>query len=149
MQYTESKRTRAALAKALAALMLLEGAFGFFVPDTGAAVQNSWRWRNDDGTEATATWKAAEGEPVSGIDKEVVQRLRFGVAADGASSEMAREKLTDLIPSGAEAFRYGALIDDAAGYAYFPTFANPKYNFLPIIEHTNNNRATSVTPAPP
>ena len=31
----------------------------------------------------------------------------------------------------------------------FPTFTSPKFNFLPIIEHNNNNRATSVTPAPP
>ncbi|RYZ53555.1 MAG: T9SS type A sorting domain-containing protein [Chitinophagaceae bacterium] len=40
-------------------------------------VQGSYRWRNDDGNETTATWKAAQNTPVSNIKPTDVLRLRF------------------------------------------------------------------------
>ncbi len=36
----------------------------------------NWRWRNDDGTETTATWKAAENTPIEIVDINTTIRLR-------------------------------------------------------------------------
>lgn len=43
---------------------------------------NGWRWRNDDGTETTATWKAAENTPIEISDLSSPIRLRFAMAYD-------------------------------------------------------------------
>lgn len=41
--------------------------------------QNNWRWRNNDGTEANASWKAAQNKPVSYGSSQEVLRLRIEV----------------------------------------------------------------------
>jgi hypothetical protein len=41
--------------------------------------QANWRWRNDDGTETTATWKAAQNTPVTLSTTGQIWRLRLEV----------------------------------------------------------------------
>ncbi len=41
--------------------------------------QRNWRWRNDDGTETTATWKAAENTPITVTSTADILRLRLEV----------------------------------------------------------------------
>jgi len=41
--------------------------------------QRNWRWRNDDGTEVTATWKANEMTPITITSVGQVMRLRIEV----------------------------------------------------------------------
>lgn len=45
-------------------------------------VQGSYRWRNDDGNETTATWKAAQNNAISNIMPTDVLRLRFDLYND-------------------------------------------------------------------
>ncbi len=42
------------------------------------------RWRNDDGSEAAATWAAAEDTALSGLATGTTRRLRFEVSNEGA-----------------------------------------------------------------
>lgn len=48
-------------------------------------VQEHFRWRNDDGTEAAATWKAAADTAITGVTRGTNIRLRFGVANTSTS----------------------------------------------------------------
>lgn len=41
--------------------------------------QRNWRWRNDDGTEVSATWKASEMTPITMTSVGQVMRLRIEV----------------------------------------------------------------------
>jgi len=45
--------------------------------------QNHYRWRNDDGSESAATWKAAEDTPVTGQARCENVRLRFSIKNTG------------------------------------------------------------------
>jgi YVTN family beta-propeller protein len=79
----------------LVALLMTTGAFG--VPaSTDAATQNAYRWRNDDGSESTATYAAAENTSLS-IDPEDPKRLRFGVAGPVGEQPYV---VTDTITTG-------------------------------------------------
>ena len=48
--------------------------------------QGHYRWRNDDGTQTTATWTAAEDIKLVALPKATTRRLRFGVANTGAAA---------------------------------------------------------------
>src|SRR5437868_11918484 len=41
--------------------------------------QRHWRWRNDDGSQTTATWKAAENTPAALTSSSEIFRLRIEV----------------------------------------------------------------------
>ncbi len=48
--------------------------------------QGNWRWRNDDGSETTATWKAAENTGLGTISHSTSNiRLRIGLYNDDPS----------------------------------------------------------------
>jgi hypothetical protein len=47
-------------------------------------IQGNWRWRNDDGSETTATWKAAEVLPIILTSTGEVLRLRYELHTSGA-----------------------------------------------------------------
>jgi hypothetical protein len=52
--------------------------------------QNHFRWRNDDGTEATATWKAVEDSNVIGdVDRTTPVRIRMKATNIGVANEVA------------------------------------------------------------
>lgn len=66
----------------------------FIVDDTASALvleQEGFRWRNDDGSEATATWKAAQDTNVT-VVPDAITRLRMLVNATGDPAS-ARYKL--------------------------------------------------------
>ena len=48
--------------------------------------QGNYRWRNDDGGETTATWKASVNTSILPNDTDVPLRLRIGVLNDGNNS---------------------------------------------------------------
>ena len=50
--------------------------------------QIHYRWRNDDGTEATATWAAAEDTLLSDVPKLGPRRLRFEISNEGTWSAL-------------------------------------------------------------
>jgi len=50
-------------------------AFGY----SAIVVQEDYRWRNDDGSESAATWKADTNTTVSGVVRDQNIRLRFSV----------------------------------------------------------------------
>jgi hypothetical protein len=47
--------------------------------------QGSWRWRNDDGSEASATWKAAQNAPITISGSAETLRLRIELYNDPAN----------------------------------------------------------------
>ena len=56
-----------------------------------AVTQTHYRWRNDDGSETTATWAAAEDTPLSSVPRMALRRVRFEVSNEGAVSSGAVE----------------------------------------------------------
>ncbi|MBB1284797.1 T9SS type A sorting domain-containing protein [Flavisolibacter sp. BT320] len=55
----------------------------FFVQQVHAnIVQGSYRWRNDDGNETTATWKSAQNTSIGNVSAGDVLRLRFNLYND-------------------------------------------------------------------
>ena len=50
--------------------------------------QIHYRWRNDDGNEATATWADAEDTKLTGLAKSDTRRVRFEVSNEGAASSV-------------------------------------------------------------
>ncbi len=60
----------------LVVLLLLAGTS---VPAFSFARQGDWRWRNDDGTDVTATWKADENTPFTLTHRDNI-RLRVAMA---------------------------------------------------------------------
>ncbi|MEA2079023.1 MAG: C25 family peptidase propeptide domain-containing protein, partial [Pseudomonadota bacterium] len=79
--------------------------------------QVHYRWRNDDGTEATASWGPAEDTKIYGIQKGTgVQRLRFlvsneGTQGSGAIAYQLQVAETATCSSGT----YSAVPTDATG----------------------------------
>lgn len=59
--------------KLLVLLTMLGASYGAFA----FTHQGNWRWRNDDGSETTATWKAAENTSIVVSNTEEVLRLRI------------------------------------------------------------------------
>ena len=50
------------------------------------ATQGVWRWRKDDGSETTATWKAAQGTPITIYSSDSILRLRIELYNNTTSS---------------------------------------------------------------
>src|SRR5258708_5949632 len=46
--------------------------------------QGVWRWRNDDGSETTATWKASQNTPITIYSTDSVIRLRVELYNNGS-----------------------------------------------------------------
>jgi hypothetical protein len=45
--------------------------------------QIHYRWRNDDGSESSATWAAGEDTAISNLAKNTIRRLRFEISNEG------------------------------------------------------------------
>jgi hypothetical protein len=93
------------------------------MPPVHAATQNAYLWRNDDGSETTATSIAPENTPITDVAKNVAMRLRFGAANGGAERELRRNAALALGQS--ETAPTSAVIDTATGFAYFGTNSSP------------------------
>ncbi len=46
--------------------------------------QANWRWRNNDGTETNATWRAAENVPITITSIDSILRLRIQLQNNNA-----------------------------------------------------------------
>lgn len=57
-----------------------------FATGTPTFVQEHYRWRNDDGSETAATWKADADTAISGVVRGQNIRLRFAVANTGTAA---------------------------------------------------------------
>jgi hypothetical protein len=69
--------------------LLLSLLFLLFVTQMFASLrQTKYRWRNDDGNEATATWKAAENAPITVTDTSRL-RLRLELNNDNTLAEFS------------------------------------------------------------
>jgi hypothetical protein len=85
-----------------------------------AATQNSWRWRNDDGSETAATWSAAENTAVSNFTVGETKRLRFGVAGDAGEGD-----LTIVATLAGFGQLTANCLDTEAGFEYLSDSATP------------------------
>src|SRR5688572_14645772 len=94
-----------------------------------AGVQNAYRWRNDDGSETTATYAAAENTPLT-IDPEDPKRLRFGVA--GPVGEQIYS-VTDTITTGGGP-NHAAFTPDG-DYAYVTSYSNGNVYVVEAATH--------------
>ncbi|MBI5374152.1 MAG: hypothetical protein HZA77_01880 [Candidatus Schekmanbacteria bacterium] len=83
--------------------------------------QSHYRWRNDNGSEISATFAAPEDTPLPKINKDETKRLRFGMTS--ASSAFKREAL--LTMNFPEDYIDCGVIDNANGFAYFGTNTAP------------------------
>jgi hypothetical protein len=87
-------------------------------PPLEAAGQQSsaYRWRNDDGTEATATWAAAESTALSGLAKESPIRLRVGMAGNSTDVEFTSAGSAS-VDAGSDS-AWATVTDTLRGYLY-------------------------------
>ena len=65
------------------------GAWDIGADEVDALTQGHYRWRHDNGTQATAGWAAAEDTVLSGVPPLATRRLRFEVSNEGAVSSGA------------------------------------------------------------
>ena len=102
----------------------LAGALVYFssIP-TEAVDQGAYRWRNDDGTEVSATWAAPENTPIYSVPKFSPKRLRFGIAADPDESEFLYARQDMMWSSDLTATT--AVLDNANEFAYLGTYTSP------------------------
>ncbi|MBW2437899.1 MAG: hypothetical protein JRF29_11510, partial [Deltaproteobacteria bacterium] len=80
--------------------------------------QVHYRWRNDDGTETTASWVAGVGEDTKlwGIEKTIgIHRLRFLVANEGGQSAAATYQLQVAETATCSSGSYSAVPTDTSG----------------------------------
>jgi len=101
-------------------------------------VQNAYRWRNDNGTETTATWAAAENTPITGLAKETPRRLRLGTSAGsglaGALSIVAES--TDI--DADQNYATEAVVDDGTYlYAVWTDWNSPSYVSITKIQKSD------------
>src|SRR3990167_5867913 len=116
-------KTRRFLNAALSAVLALQGVLGILAPQTAvAATQNAYRWRNDDGSEAAATWAAAENTALPVLSKGVTKRLRVGANKDSNEEALLRRAALAL---DIEINLLSGVVDTANGYAYFGTDTSP------------------------
>ena len=120
---TPNTKTRRFLNAALSAVLALQGVLGILAPQTAvAATQNAYRWRNDDGSEAAATWAAAENTALPVLSKGVTKRLRVGANKDSNEEALLRRAALAL---DIEINLLSGVVDTANGYAYFGTDTSP------------------------
>ncbi len=62
--------------------------------------QGVWRWRKDDGSETTATWRADQNTPITISSTDSVLRLRIELYAPSANGDVTDAKFEDSIAGG-------------------------------------------------
>jgi hypothetical protein len=97
MDLKRENRTR--LSVLMTAALFVSQFFGL-VPAATAETQSAYRWRNDDGSESTATYAAAQ-DTSDDIAIGTPERLRLGAANDGSEDELLEEAALSLVTEGA------------------------------------------------
>ncbi len=73
------------IGKVLPVMLVVWVALSAYAYATGTLVQQHYRWRNDNGSESAATWKAAADTAATGVARGQNIRLRFCVAETSGS----------------------------------------------------------------
>jgi hypothetical protein len=110
----------------LAMAIIIVGIF-FIFESSGAeaaagSTESHYRWRNDDGNEANATFAASEDTTYTDLPEDTVKRLRFGMTGDGSSNFSRSSAIATNFP---EDYLTSGVIDEANGFAYFGTYTSP------------------------
>jgi hypothetical protein len=99
--------------------------------------QTHFRFRNDDGTEATATWAENEDTKLVGLDKGVIQRIRFLVSNTGGQS------------SGAVTYQLQVAQTSTCGsgiYSAVPTGTSGHWQIVDSTYITDGQATSNVSP---
>jgi hypothetical protein len=72
-------------------LLVLLAMLGTYMSSYAFLTQNNWRWRNNDGNETTATWKAAQNTAITYNSIHEVIRLRIEVFNNETGDPIAVE----------------------------------------------------------
>jgi len=124
MRNNVKKLLKRRLIAVLAVTLALQGVV-FVAPTatSAAAAADTYRWRNDDGSEVTATYSAPEGTSLAGIAEGETHRLRIGAVGSTSDQELIRRAATALDMN--ESYIHTAVIDTVNGYIYFGTDTAP------------------------
>jgi hypothetical protein len=79
--------------KVLLLTVLLVTSYNLFAFTT----QGVWRWRKDDGSETTATWKAGQNTPITIYSTDSVIRLRIELYNNGSGGVLDNARFEDSI----------------------------------------------------
>ncbi|MEP6684789.1 MAG: T9SS type A sorting domain-containing protein [Parafilimonas sp.] len=82
--------------KILLLTVLLVTSYNLFAFTT----QGVWRWRNDNGSETSATWKADQNTPITIYSTDSVLRLRIEQYAPSSNGDLTNAKLEDSMAGG-------------------------------------------------
>lgn len=120
--------------------------FGFLLGLSASSfafvTQGHWRWRNDDGSETSATWKAAQdaGSSVTDLSKNLRLRMRFANLNDENS-----------FGEGASGFGTNILVysaDNGATWDSVSTIAGTRHFALAASTNLPNGTSTSAQLSP-
>lgn len=109
---------------------VLNWLYGLYTP---SYTQIHYRWRNDNGSEISATWAAAEDTALSGLAKATTTRLRFEIANKGwtrGAGPQFRLEYTSGTPCG------------SAIYSAVPTVAGSDWIVTNTPNLTDGNATT-------
>jgi hypothetical protein len=131
-------------------------------------VQADWRWRNDDGSETSATWKAAQNDTIiqtiCDIDDNLRLRILFGVGNNPGSTSSPASLIVDgqisysTDPAGTFikitkdgsvnpfVFSKSTLVSNATPTTQQLTAATGVYAAGQVLDSSNTNSITFSTP---
>ncbi|MBI1755101.1 hypothetical protein HY250_04865 [Candidatus Azambacteria bacterium] len=112
---------------------ILHWLYGLFTPQYE---QIHYRWRNDNGSETTATWPFVEDTTYTGFPKTTLKRLRFEISNEGWTRGTGPQFRLEVAPlSGTCA---------ASTYAAVPATASSGEHWdMPLSGNFANNEATT------
>ena len=97
--------------------------------------QTHYRWRNDDGTEAGATWTEAEDTKQYNIAKGTLQRLRFQVHNSGVAGSLGETYQLQVAETG---------ICGSGSYSAVPTGTSGDWQIVDSSYITDGDPTTNV-----
>jgi hypothetical protein len=104
--------------------------------------QGVWRWRNDDGSETTATWKADQNTPVTIYSTDSVIRLRIELYNNGSGGTLDNAVFEDS--SNEVGSHWTRIYDTSEANAFKLAGSSPFVNDLEPTTHQLNGQ-----PIPP
>lgn len=99
--------------------------------------QGNWRWRNNNGNETTATWKAAQNTSIEVVSASEVLRLRVEI---GIATDSNNASYTFSVDYSSDGTKWKSLSTDGSINAFVIAVSN---NFLMKNEATTQQLSTS------
>jgi hypothetical protein len=100
--------------------------------------QIHYRWRNDDGTEVTATWAGAEDTALGSLDKLIPKRLRIEVSNKGGNQGSGQTFRLDFANIG------GSTDCTTGTYNAVPTASTDHFQIIASANLTDGAATTNV-----